>query len=188
MTSTSAEIVAVYRWFSWGHLLLALLLFAIATAGVALLPGIVGAVVAVAFTALATYVGLVTLLNRTTIRVTRTALETRHGPMPLVGRDALDAFGFWPDVHDADVPAAQLLYVAKGARDMIDVTADDGDAPAKVYLKAVLHDGAGAADVQLLPSTAPGDVEDFIGWALDAWLLRAGLPFYRGAVEEPPPA
>lgn len=175
----------MYRWFSWGHLLLAMAAFAIAAVVSTVTSGIVGVAIGAVFAALAIYVGLVTLLNHSTIRITRTSLRARHGPIPVIGRDALDPLGFWPDVHDADVPTPLLLYVAKGARDMLDL-ADDGDAPTKVYLKAVLHDGAGAADVQLLPSTAPGDVEDFIGWELDAWLLRAGLPFYRGAAEEPP--
>jgi hypothetical protein len=179
--------VAVYRWFSWRDLLLALGALTLAAIAFLLLPArLVGLAVAALFGGVAVYLAAVTLTNRTIIHATRTALRARHGPIPIIAAEALDAFGFWPDVHDVEVPCSRLLYVAKGARDVFDVRSDDSDAPApvKVYLKAVLHDGAGAVDVQLLPSTASGEVEDAIGWALDAWLLRAGLPFYKGAVAE----
>ena len=183
ITTTDTEFVAVYRWFSWQPLLLALAALAIAPLPLGLLPAPFGLALTVLLVVPTTYFVLVTLVNRTTIRATRTSLEARHGPIAIIGGDAMDAFGFWPDVRDVMVPASKLMWVAKAEREMIDLSSEESaqPAPTKVYLKAAFHDGVDVVEAQLLPSTAPDDVEDFIGWQLDGWLLRAALPFYKGA-------
>lgn len=182
ITANDTQFVAVYRWMSWGHFLVALIALATAAAAHGWLARPAGGLVASVLGAVAAYVLAMTLANRTTIRATRFALESRHGPIPVLGRDVLDAVGFWPDAHDVEIPAARLLRVAKGGREIMDLASSDVAATrTKVYLKAVYHDGAGEVDAQLLPSTAPKPVEDYIGLELDAWLSGAGLPAYTGA-------
>ena len=182
LTANDTQFVAVYRWTSWLHFLIATVALGGAAVVHAWLSSTTGSVVAAALVAIAVYVVLMTLANRTTIRATREALTSRHGPIPVIGRDVLDALGFWPDAHDVTVPAARLLRVAKGGREIVDLASSDVDETrTKIYLKAVYHDGAGEVDVQLLPSTAPERVEDYIGLELDAWLSAAGLPVYTGA-------
>lgn len=182
ITASPTEFVAVYRWTSWIHFLVALVALGAAAAAHRFLSPTTGLVIGAALEAAAAYVVVMTLANRTTIRATRRSLTSRHGPIPVFGRDVLDALGFWPDAHDVEVPAARLLRVAKGGREIIDLASTDVDETrTKIYLKAVYHDGADEVDVQLLPSTAPERVEDYIGLELDAWLTAAGLPVYTGA-------
>jgi hypothetical protein len=182
ITATDAEFVAVYRWLSWIHLGLALVAFAAAVAAHRFLSPAAGAIAATTLGAIGVYVLAMTFANRTVVRATRASLTSCHGPVPVIGRDVFDALGFWPDAHDVEIPAARLLRVAKGGREIMDLASPDVDETrTKVYLKAVYHDGAGEVDAQLLPSTAPEQAEDAIGLALDAWLAAVGLPVYTGA-------
>jgi hypothetical protein len=172
-------LVIVYRWFSWTHLLLAIAGGVVLAPLALLLPKIVGEILALVIGAMAVYVAAVTLGNRSTITATREWLRAAHGPIPVVAGDAMDALGFWPDVASVSVPAARLVAIEKGKRDVV-YTRDD-EARTKVYLHALLHDGAGVVPAQLLPSSAPPPVEDYVGAYLDRWFSAADLPLYRGA-------
>ena len=180
MTSTATEIVAVYRWFSWGQVLLALAGVVIAVLALRIFPLAVGGLIALVFIAASAYIMAVALVNRTTVRATREVLEARHGPLPAVFADAMDAFGFWPDVKNVWIPSASLLAIATGERAVMDLSKDRDRSPTKVYLRAVYHDGAGQTEIQLLPSMASGAVETYIGWQLGRWLQDADLPYYKG--------
>jgi hypothetical protein len=178
IAASKTEFVAVYRWFSWLHLLLALGGLLLAVVAFSFLRG--GTILAVVIGPAAAYVALVTVANRTTIRATREVLQARHGPIKIIAADAMDAFGFWPDVRDSWVPTASLLAIATGRREVMDLSPDRDASPMKVYLRAVFHDGVDQAEIQLLPSTAPLAVETCIGWHLGRWLQDADLPHYRG--------